>query len=69
MVNARIAVARSHGTGVLPGRSIQRDYLSAAYSDFIFAIVAEELGACRMFIGHRPLPMATLSLWTHRRTI
>ena len=44
VVNARIAVARSHGTGVLPGRSIQRDYLSAAYSDFIFAIVAEELG-------------------------
>ena len=44
VVNARIAVARSHGTGVLPGRSVQRDYLSAAYSDFIYAIIAEELG-------------------------
>ena len=27
-----------------PGRSVQRDYLSAAYSDFIYAIIAEELG-------------------------
>lgn len=44
VVNARIAVARSQGLGVLPGRSVQRDYLSAAYSDFIFAIIAEELG-------------------------
>lgn len=44
VVNARIAIARSNGIGVLPGRSVQRDYLSAAYSDFIYAIIAEELG-------------------------
>ena len=44
VVNARIAIARSHGLGVRPGRSVQRDYLSAAYSDFIYAIIAEELG-------------------------
>lgn len=44
VVHARIAMARAHGTGLAPGRSVQRDYLSAAYSDFIFAIIGEELG-------------------------
>lgn len=44
VVHARIAMARAHGTGVAPGRSVQRDFLSAAYSDFIFAIIGEELG-------------------------
>lgn len=43
-VNGKIALARSHGIGVGPGRSVQRDYLSAAYSDFIFAIICEEFG-------------------------
>lgn len=44
VVHARIAMARAHGTGVAPGRSVQRDFLSAAYSDFIFTIIGEELG-------------------------
>ena len=44
VVNARIALASAQGTGRAPGRSVQRDYLSAAYSDFIFAIIGEELG-------------------------
>lgn len=44
VANARIAMARAGGTGVAPGRSVQRDRLSHAYSDFIFAIIAEELG-------------------------
>ena len=48
-VHARIAMARAHGTGLAPGRSIQRDYLSAAYSDFIFAIIGEELGLAGCF--------------------
>ena len=43
-VHARIAVARGAGVGVLPGNSVQRDFLPQAYSDFIFAIIAEELG-------------------------
>lgn len=44
VVHARIAMARAKGVGLAPGRSIQRDYLSAAYSDFIFAIIGEEMG-------------------------
>ncbi len=44
VVNARIALARAHGIGAAPGGSVQRDYLSAAYSDFIYAIIGEELG-------------------------
>lgn len=42
--HARIAVATSHVLGKGPGNSVQRDFLSQAYSDFIFAIVIEELG-------------------------
>ncbi len=42
--NARIAIASSHVIGKGPGNSVQRDFLSQAYSDFIFAIIIEELG-------------------------
>jgi len=40
----RIAIARGGAFGVFPGNSIERDYLPQAYSDFIFAIVVEEMG-------------------------
>lgn len=43
-VHARIAIARAGGTGVMPGNSIERDFLAQADSDFIYAIIAEELG-------------------------
>lgn len=43
-VHARIAIARGHGTGVMPGNSIERDFLPQAESDFIYAIISEELG-------------------------
>lgn len=42
--HARIAVATSGLIGKGPGNSVQRDFLSQAYSDFIFAIIIEELG-------------------------
>ena len=42
--HARIAVATSGFLGKGPGNSVQRDFLSQAYSDFIFAIIIEELG-------------------------
>jgi cell division protein FtsW len=42
--NAKIAIARGGLTGRMPGRSIQRDFLPIAHSDFIYAIVIEELG-------------------------
>lgn len=41
---ARIAIASSRVIGVGPGNSIQRDLLPLAFSDFIFAIIFEELG-------------------------
>lgn len=42
--NGRIAIARGGFIGLMPGNSIQRDFLSQAYSDFIYAIIIEELG-------------------------
>lgn len=42
--HAHIAIASSKGVGLLPGNSVERDYLSHADSDFIFAIIIEELG-------------------------
>ncbi|MDO4930233.1 MAG: FtsW/RodA/SpoVE family cell cycle protein [Bacteroidales bacterium] len=42
--HAKIAIASSNVVGKMPGNSEQRDYLSQAYSDFIFAIIVEELG-------------------------
>ena len=42
--HATMAIASSNIIGRGPGNSVERDYLPQAYSDFIFAIVIEELG-------------------------
>lgn len=42
--HGRIAIARGGIFGVGPGNSVERDFLPQAYSDFIYAIVVEELG-------------------------
>jgi cell division protein FtsW len=42
--HGRIAIARGGFFGVFPGNSVQRDYLPQAYSDFIYAIIVEEMG-------------------------
>lgn len=42
--HAHIAIASSNGVGLMPGNSVERDYLSHAYSDFIYAIIIEEMG-------------------------
>ncbi len=42
--HATMAFASSMVIGRGPGNSVERDYLSLAYSDFIFAIIIEELG-------------------------
>ena len=42
--HANIAIASSNVIGKGPGNSMERDYLPQAFSDFIFAIVIEELG-------------------------
>ena len=44
IAHANIAIASSHVIGKGPGNSIQRDFLSQAFSDFIYAIIIEELG-------------------------
>jgi cell division protein FtsW len=44
IAHANIAIATSNVIGKMPGNSVQRDFLSQAFSDFIFAIVIEELG-------------------------
>ena len=42
--HARIAIVSSNVKGCGPGNSVERDFLSQAFSDFIYAIVIEELG-------------------------
>lgn len=42
--HANIAIVSSNIYGRGPGNSIERDFLSQAFSDFIYAIVIEELG-------------------------
>lgn len=44
VAHANIAIATSHIHGKGPGNSVQRDFLSQAFSDFIYAIIIEELG-------------------------
>ena len=44
VAHAKIAIARGGIIGKLPGRSVQRDFLPQAYSDFIYAIIIEEMG-------------------------
>lgn len=42
--HAKIAIARGGLLGQMPGHGQQRDFLPQAYSDFIYAIIIEELG-------------------------
>ncbi len=42
--NAKIAIATCNYVGKMPGNSEARDFLSQAFSDFIFAIIIEEIG-------------------------
>ena len=44
VAHANIAIATSNVIGKGPGNSEERDFLSQAFSDFIFAIVIEEMG-------------------------
>lgn len=41
---AKIAIAQGGVLGKLPGHGQQRDFLPQAYSDFIYAIIIEEIG-------------------------
>jgi len=44
VAHANIAIVSSGIVGKGPGQSVERDFLAQAFSDFIFAIVIEELG-------------------------
>ena len=44
VAHANIAIVSSNIIGKGPGKSVERDFLSQAFSDFIYAIIVEELG-------------------------
>lgn len=44
VAHAKIAIARGGIVGKMPGHGQQRDFLPQAYSDFIYAIIIEEMG-------------------------
>lgn len=48
IAHSNIAIASSNLVGKGPGNSVECDFLSQAYSDFIYAIIIEEMG---VFIG------------------
>ena len=49
--HANIAISSSDFFGRGPGNSVQRDFLPLAFSDFIYAIIFEELGWSERFRG------------------
>lgn len=49
VAHANIAISSANVIGKGPGNSMERDYLPQAFSDFIFAIVIEELGILGAF--------------------
>ena len=44
VAHANIPIASSNIVGKGPGNSVERDFLSQAFSDFIYAIIIEEMG-------------------------
>ena len=44
VAHANIAIVSSNVIGRGPGNSVERDFLAQAFSDFIFAIIIEEMG-------------------------
>lgn len=49
VAHSNIAIASSGVVGRGPGNSVERDFLSQAFSDFIYAIIIEELGVVGAF--------------------
>ena len=50
VAHANIAIASSNVVGKGPGNSVERDFLSQAFSDFIYAIIIEETGIEGAFV-------------------
>lgn len=49
VAHANIAIVSSNVIGKGPGNSVERDFLSQAFSDFIYAIIIEEMGILGAF--------------------
>jgi cell division protein FtsW len=49
VAHANIAIVSSGIVGKGPGQSVERDFLAQAFSDFIYAIIIEELGIVGAF--------------------
>ena len=62
---AKIAISQGKFLGVLPGNSTQRDFLPQAYSDFIYAIIIEDLG----WLGLLGVPLIYIMLLFRCRKI
>lgn len=52
VAHANIAIASSNVMGKGPGNSVERDFLSQAFSDFIYAIIIEEMGCREDSLSH-----------------
>lgn len=63
--HAKIAISQGKFLGVLPGNSSQRDFLPQAYSDFIYAIIIEDLG----WLGLLGVPLIYIMLLFRCRKI
>ena len=50
VAHANLAIASSNIVGKGPGNSNERDFLSQAFSDFIYAIIIEEMGILGAFV-------------------
>ena len=50
VAHANIAIVSSNIVGKGPGNSVERDFLAQAFSDFIYAIVIEEMGILGAFV-------------------
>lgn len=48
--HSKIAIASSNVIGKGPGNSVERDFIPQAFSDFIYAIIVEELGLVGAFV-------------------
>lgn len=63
--HAKIAISQGKFLGALPGNSSQRDFLPQAYSDFIYAIIIEDLG----WLGLLGVPLIYIMLLFRCRKI
>lgn len=68
VAHANIAIVSSNIIGKGPGNSVERDFLSQAFSDFIYAIIIEELGiGGAIFVAFLYLALLMRVAWIAQR--